>query len=155
MQCATAKMGHRLCVTGLRHSRRRVSSATAALCGVDFERYPLNDLAGAAMQSVLAKARSDLAATGCASFPGFLSPDATAAAAVQASRAAPSAFVTDDWHNAYQLPGQDPELPPNHVRNLLMRTRVASTAWDELQPEDELRRLYEYDGLPCGAKHSE
>ena len=41
--------------------------------------------------------------------------------------------------------GIDPKLPETHVRNMTMQTRVASTAYDEVQ--GPLRRLYEYDGL--------
>ena len=76
--------------------------------------------------------RGALAATGCAFFPGFLPPQATHRAAEEARAAAPRAFVADDTHNAYQLPGTDPNLPDNHPRDVPMRTRVASTAYDEL-----------------------
>merc|ERR1711969_522061 len=59
---------------------------------------------------------------------------------------APDAFVTDDTHNAYQNPTHDGDLPGDHVRNLHMRTRVASTAYDELKGT-ALRTLYDWDGL--------
>ena len=66
---------------------------------------------------------------------------ATHRAAEEARAAAPRAFVTDDTHNAYQLPGTDPNLPDNHPRNVPMRTRVASTAYDELAGS-QLHALY-------------
>ena len=61
--------------------------------------------------------------------------------------AAPSAFETDDTHNAYQLSDTDATLPTSHVRNQQMRTRVASTACDELDPSRAIRALYASDEL--------
>ena len=61
--------------------------------------------------------------------------------------AAPSAFETDDTHNAYQLSDTDATLPTSHVRNQQMRTRVASTACDELDPGRAIRALYACDEL--------
>ena len=101
----------RCCVTARQQHCNLTFGSTAILrlavrsqaVGIDFERYPIADLASPAARKVVAKARADLAATGCASFPGFLLPEATALAAAQAAEAAPHAFVTDDWHNAYQV----------------------------------------------------
>ncbi len=89
---------------------------------VNLERYPIGDLASAEGRALVDKARRDLAATGCASFPCFLAPAALADAVEEATAAAPSAFATDDTHNAYQL-STDAKLGPEHVRNKQMRTR--------------------------------
>ena len=56
------------------------------------------------------------------------------------------AYATDDTHNAYQL-STDAKLGPDHVRNKQMRTRVASTACDELDPSRAIRALYASDEL--------
>ena len=88
-----------------------------------------------------------MAATGCASFPCFLAPAALADAVEEATAAAPGAFETDDTHNAYQLSDTDATLPANHVRNKQMRTRVASTACDELDESRAIRALYACDEL--------
>ena len=113
---------------------------------VNLERYPIGDLASAGGRALVEKARRDLAATGCASFPCFLAPAALTDAVEEATVAAPVAFETDDTHNAYQL-STDAELGPEHVRNKQMRTRVASTACDELDPSRAIRALYASDEL--------
>ena len=78
---------------------------------VNLERYPIGDLASAEGRALVEKARSDLAATGCASFPCFLMEAALSDAVAEATAAAPSAFATDDTHNAYQLSDTDATLP--------------------------------------------
>jgi hypothetical protein len=70
---------------------------------VNLERYPIGDLASAEGRALVDKARHDLAETGCASFPCFLTAAALADAVAEATAAAPSAFATDDTHTAYQL----------------------------------------------------
>ena len=113
---------------------------------VNLGRYPIGDLTSAEGRALVEKARRDLAATGCASFPCFLAPAALTDAVEEATVAAPVAFETDDTHNAYQL-STDAELGPEHVRNKQMRTRVASTACDELDPSRAIRALYASDEL--------
>ena len=132
---------------GLAGRQLATASASAAdlACGVDLSKYPIHDLDSPEGRALVAKGRAAIAETGCASFPGFLRPEVTAAAAKEAATVAPDAFVTDAWHNAYQIPDPDASLPEDHVRNLKMRTRVASTAYDEL--DGPLRDLYTYDGL--------
>ena len=112
---------------------------------VDLSRYPIDELRGAAGRALVARAREDLRTSGCASFPGFLGAAALADAVEEAARKAPAAFATDATHNAYQLSTSDLSLPEAHVRNLRMRTRVASTAYDELAADGALRRLYAND----------
>jgi hypothetical protein len=119
--------------------------SSAAGVGIDFERYPVGEPSSALLSEAIADARRSLAVTGCASFPGFFTAEATAAAASEAVSKAPDAFVTNSVHNAWQLPDDDPAYPSDHVRNLRMRTHVASIACDELALDGPLRRLYAYD----------
>lgn len=79
------------------------------------------------------------------SFPNFFTEAAIALSAEEAAEAAKTAFVTDNTHNAFQLPGRDDSLPPSHPRNLPMRTRVASMAYDEMNPHGPLYQLYNDD----------
>ena len=113
--------------------------------GIDLARYPIDSPTSDEYLQMLNVARRSLAETGCASFPGFLTAEATAEAASEAAAKSPSAFVTDSTHNAWQLPDDDPARPPDDVRNVRMRTRVASTAYDELDEGGALKRLYQYD----------
>lgn len=115
-------------------------------CGVNLHRYPVHDLSTPVARRLLSNARKQLERDGIVSFEGFLHPAALKSAAADARRAAPSAYTTDAEHNAYQLP-ETTDRTPSHVRNLPMRTRVASTAYDELGDDSALRRLYEWEGL--------
>ena len=114
---------------------------------VNLERYPIGDLSSAEGRVLVEQARRDLQAHGCASFPCFLAPAALADAVEEATAAAPGAYETDDTHNAYQLSDTDAMLPATHVRNTQMRTRVASTACDELDSSRAIRALYACDEL--------
>jgi hypothetical protein len=116
---------------------------------VDLGRWPIADLRSPRARCLVEQAHASVLRTGVASFEGFLRADALAAAAAEARALAPTAWVTDDTHNAYQLPGSDDTLPVGHVRNAHMRTKVASSAWDELGGTSVLRRLYMWDGLPA------
>lgn len=136
---ATPQLGHR--------SHTTVPDDSELGSIVDVARYPVRHLRSERGREVITRAREALKAIGCASFPGFLTPAAVESAAEEARRASPHAFETDSWHNAYQLPEEDPSLPPRHARNLKMRTRVASIAYDELKQEGTLRRLYKAGGL--------
>ena len=108
---------------------------------VDLARYPIHAPESPEYAECVAIARAALRTTGCASFPGFLTAAALRTAAGQAAAVAPAAFETDDVHNAYQL-ATEPALSENHVRNMKMRTMVASIAFDELDPAGPLKQLY-------------
>ena len=130
---------------GRAHTATDGVATTVASGIIDLTRYPLHDPESDKYKALVSAACERLQATGCASFPGFLTEAATAVAAAQAQAASPAAFVTDDTHNAYQRPGVDPAYPQDHVRNLRMRTRVASIAFDELDPQGPLKGLYGCD----------
>eukprot|EP00051_Salpingoeca_urceolata_P016299 m.215577 g.215577 ORF g.215577 m.215577 type:complete len:347 (+) comp18641_c0_seq1:1191-2231(+) len=136
---------------GSTQARSRLYSATpstaATASGVDLERYPLHLCVdrSVAYADIVQQARSSLATTGCASFPGFWRPEVVRETVDLTQTLVPDAFVTDSTHNAYQLPESDLTLPSNHVRNVQMNTRVASAAYDQIPLP--LRRLYQWDGL--------
>lgn len=131
-------------------ARTKGLRSSVDLCGlgIDFESYPIDGpFTTSKLHSIVDNARRSLVETGCASFPGFLTPEATALAASEAASKSANAFVTDSEHNVWQLPHDDPTRSAADVRNTRMRTRVASIAYDELDSESPLRRLYAYDPL--------
>ena len=130
------------------HVRGTASQSTVAGDGgIDLDRYPVDRLDSPAAAHLIERAQAKLEDTGCATFPRFMRPTALASAASEAIQLAPSAFVTDAEHNAYQLAAPDLAYGPAHVRNLPMRTRVASNAFDEFGPSSALRTLYSWPGL--------
>ena len=135
---------------------------------MNFERYPwlgawgpgtsdvsasqTSSSADAARLRLLAKeqiqaARKQYQSTGAVTFPEFVSPSALASMLKDCAAAEDEAFATDDKHTPHQLPLDPNFQPPNSVRNLQMRTRVASIAYDELPKESELVELYRHPTL--------
>lgn len=131
----------------MRVSLIRFYSVSASNSGINLDFYPLDNPHSQEYSQLVKRGADMLSRTGCATFPAFLTDDATEAACLMAQRSSRSAFVTNDKHNAYQLPKVDETLPINHVRNLEMNTQVASIAFDEMLPTSPLRRLYAYEGL--------
>lgn len=122
-------------------------AAAAFAAGVNTTLFPIFDLDAAPARTLVQECRTSLRECGLVSLPGFLREEVLREAADDARAAAPRAFSTDAWHNAYQLPGTDVSLSPTHARNVRMRTRVSSIAFDELPAERGLARLYALDCL--------
>eukprot|EP00965_Chrysotila_dentata_P237726 6202083-Pleurochrysis_carterae.AAC.1 len=93
-----------------------------------------------------ARARETLRDTGLVAFHRIFTDAALATASREAVALSPHAYITDAMHNAYQLPANE-GLSSTHVRNLMMRTRVASNAFDEISHASPLKQLYMWDGF--------
>jgi hypothetical protein len=117
------------------------STADAARVGINVALYPIT-LASAV--AALPPGAAEIATTGCVVLPGFLTREATAAMADEGRAEADTAWVTNSEHTAWQQP-LDPGCSATHVRNQLMRTRVASVPFDKVGPA--LRALYGSDAL--------
>ncbi|KNC72533.1 hypothetical protein SARC_14908 [Sphaeroforma arctica JP610] len=115
--------------------------------GIDLKKYPIDNLNTPEARELIERSRKALKETGCASYPGFLTEEATRICAHEAAIKSEHAFVTDKGHTAFQRPADSSEPRANHVRNTFMSTQVASTAYDELDTKGALRKLYESDSL--------
>ena len=104
--------------------------------------YPLHKTNSTQYTTIVTNAREQLNKTGCATFPRFFTPAALEQSVLNNSVAANQAFTTDSYHNAFQLSGVDSAYQEDHPRNLLMRTKVASIAYDELERQGPLYQLY-------------
>mmetsp|Transcript_21844 Transcript_21844/g.45507 ORF Transcript_21844/g.45507 Transcript_21844/m.45507 type:complete len:279 (+) Transcript_21844:32-868(+) len=115
--------------------------------------YPaLKDLGSLAGSSLVKKLRSSFLETGVATVPNILNPASLGEAVKDCLKAdgqtTKDCYVTDDDHNAYLLP-PSPDHPSCHIRNKMMRTKVASIAGDELPPSGALLSVYESPALRC------
>lgn len=114
---------------------------------VDLDRYPVDELRGAAGRSLIESIQADLDETGSATLPGFLRPAALEAMVAEAESLAPLAYsgptrVSPYFFN-YDLGG--PDAPPGHPTQFRGRRNLAQVAYD-LIPEDSLLcRLYHSD----------
>ena len=101
--------------------------------GVNLSTYPIHRPGSKEYDDLIEKSREDLRKTGCATFENFWNDEVVERATNHVAEHASTAFETDNEHNAYQLSGQDDNYADTHPRNVFMRTRVASLAYDELE----------------------
>ena len=113
---------------------------------VDLVRYPLGDLTGAASLSVIGEARSQLAATGAAELPGFVSPRGVAALVEDAEALAARSHPSGGEGTAY-LEFPDFDLPRDHPRLHFAPYAVAAVGYDVIPRTSPLRRIYEGDAV--------
>ncbi len=113
---------------------------------VDLHRYPIADLDSAAARALVAHCRQQLAADGATILPGFVTPAAVAAMAGEANAAESQAFFCDSTHNAYLAP-DDTSLAADDPRRRRLHTVVGSIAYDLLDHDSPLRRLYNWPPL--------
>eukprot|EP00562_Extubocellulus_spinifer_P020652 CAMPEP_0178617402 /NCGR_PEP_ID=MMETSP0698-20121128/3701_1 /TAXON_ID=265572 /ORGANISM="Extubocellulus spinifer, Strain CCMP396" /LENGTH=335 /DNA_ID=CAMNT_0020256247 /DNA_START=479 /DNA_END=1486 /DNA_ORIENTATION=+ len=115
-------------------------------CGSGVEYLNLSQLQVEAHKKIQT-ARTQYLQTGAVTFPEFVEPSALASILEDCTAKEDAAFTTDDTHTPHQLQVDETFDPPNSVRNLKMRTHVASIAYDELPPESELVGLYKHPTL--------
>lgn len=117
-------------------------TSVASLVALD--RYPVEDLSSDVAHAVVGGARAQLAATGAAELPGFVTPEGVAALVDDAGALASRAFHSTGIGTAYlEIP--DFELPDDHPRRWLGPYGVRAVAYDLIPPTSPLRRLYEWD----------
>ena len=113
---------------------------------IDLERYPIAHLAREQLQHLIEDCRSRLAVSGALVLPGFLTPGATTAMAMEGQQLdwAAHHYATD--HTVYFDPSDD-TLAENHPRRLRVRTDKGNVPYDLIPATSLLRQLYQWDGL--------
>lgn len=110
---------------------------------VDFDRYPIADLARPEARAVIADCQQQLAASGLCLLPGFLRAEALAVVVEEARALTPEAHRTEHWRASERGDGSAAAGTLPHET----RASMASIAYDRLAPTSPLGRLYEWDGL--------
>ncbi|MBI3514782.1 MAG: hypothetical protein HY060_12075 [Proteobacteria bacterium] len=110
---------------------------------IDLERYPIAALASPGGDLLIADCRAQLARTGACMLPGFLKPDAIAAAADEGARLAPRAHRLAGSRSTCYLAPPDESLPEGHPKRRLQTTSVGAVAYDLIPPDSPIRALYE------------
>ena len=108
--------------------------------------YPLSRLGSPEGARLVAECNERLTSSGVCLLPGFITPEALEIMAAEAREAEPHAYFCRSSHNAY-LEDDDGAFPADHPRRFRMQTSVGSIAYDQLDPDSALRRLYEWDPL--------
>ncbi len=112
---------------------------------IDLERYPVNDLAGAAGQRLINRTRFALDQDGSCSLPGFVHRSAVAEMAVEASTLQHLAYagpteVTPYFFN-YDL-GKGDEIADDHPLKRKGKRNLSQVASDLIPDHHKLSRLY-------------
>ena len=107
---------------------------------VDLERYPLAE-PGSARDAVVARARAELAETGCCVLADFLRPRARAVLGAECAALAPLAHASVERVNAYNI-ALDTPLPPDHPGRVVLERGNAFVARDQIPPTAIVHQLY-------------
>lgn len=108
--------------------------------------YPVSDLASASGVELVRRCRRGYEQSGLCMLPDFIVASAQAALAEEANSVSTAAYFCKSTHNAY-LTENDPEVPEHDVSRRQEATFVGSVAYDSLDPDSNLRRLYLWDPL--------
>ena len=109
---------------------------------IDLDAYPI-DQSGAARDAVIARARTALAADGCAVLKGFLTADGIAALAAEADAASPGAHRSFNRTNAY-FTADDPSLPEEDPRRQFFARSNAFIPADNFPHGGPLRAIFDH-----------
>ena len=113
---------------------------------MNYQLYPwLENLKHPSIIPFLQNAKQELFFKGVTTIPNFITKEALENIRKESVEKGKVAYETDDSHNVYLLsPNMDLTNFPdvNHIRNRQYKTHVASIAYDELNPENTLAKLY-------------
>jgi hypothetical protein len=114
---------------------------------VDLDRYPIRDLSAPAARTLVEACRAQLAASGAAELPGFVTPEATERMVKESDALVGTGHFAETRATVYLgLPEQG--VPEGHPRGRLGgRSAVEAIAYDLVPASHALRQLYEWDGL--------
>jgi hypothetical protein len=118
----------------------------SALSLINLERYPIDGHDEAAYAAVVASARAQLAASGYAELPDFVTASAVRDLVADADALAPRAHPSQGPGTAYlELP--DDAWPDEHPRKKWMDYSVRAVGYDLIPYSSPLRRIYELPQL--------
>jgi len=113
---------------------------------VDLERYPIDDLGGAAGRELVARCRAALAELGACELPDFLHPHAVAQIVGEIPRWNVTPYRTETTHNI-EFSGRESELADDDPLRIQVRSAKGLIAYDEIPASSPLRTVYENDAL--------
>ena len=109
---------------------------------INYEQYPIDRPGDPRRQATIDQVRAELAADGCAVIRQFLSDAGLAALTNEAEARKPQAYYAPSKRNNVYLNDGNPDLPPEHPLNFLMRRTNGFITADLFGEESVARRLY-------------
>ena len=113
---------------------------------VNTDLYPISNLSSAAGSNFMRRCRRQYDQHGLCILPEFIVPEAQSLLAEEANQVSGSAYFCRSTHNAY-LTDHDFDVPEDDVSRRQETTFVGSVAYDLLDEDSPLRRLYLWDPL--------
>ncbi|GAA0456106.1 HalD/BesD family halogenase [Streptomyces olivaceiscleroticus] len=113
---------------------------------VDTTRYPLTELDGADGRAVIARARRDLAGTGCTVLPDFVRPALRDLLRQECSALAPRAHYDVETVNVYNI-AVDASLPADHPGRIPFERGNAFVARDRIPSAALISQLYTHEAF--------
>lgn len=121
-------------------------ATTPLAAAIDLDRYPIDDLDGAAGRAVLDGCRAQLRAVGACELEGFLRPDVVAEIVRGVAPLEAGAFRTETTHNL-EFSGREDELDADDPLRIRVRSAKGLVAYDQIPDASPLRAVYESDVL--------
>ena len=113
---------------------------------VNLDRYPIASLESEKTRAFAEQCRSQYLETGLCILPDFINADFLRILADEANEISNQAYFCKNTHNAY-LTEDDSNLPAGDVSKRQEETYVGSVAYDQIDKESCLSRLYAWDPL--------
>merc|ERR1711942_163864 len=113
---------------------------------VDLSRYPIQDVNTQEFRTLLLQTRNSYQKDGIVTLPGFMLSSAVEKSVAEVERAKGAEWFTRSTHNVF-LDGGDSSFSKDHIRNRELPTTVASLAYDRLDINGPLLKLYHSDSF--------
>ncbi|QNE77821.1 arpA protein [Streptomyces finlayi] len=111
---------------------------------VDTDRYPLSDPGSVEGQTVIDRARHELATVGCTVLPDFIRPSLHEVLRQECAAIAPQAYFDVETVNVYNI-AVDADLPENHPGRRTFQRGNAFVARDHIPGGALISRLYAHE----------
>jgi hypothetical protein len=110
---------------------------------LNLDMYPVDDSGTPGGQALIDRCSADLSGNLHCAIPDFVSPQALALMAEEATGLKPEAYHNHSLRNCYLHQAKDVALPDDHARNLQDRSSVRMIAYDQLADASPLRTFYQ------------
>lgn len=122
------------------------SDRKPAACPIDLDRYPIEDLDGAAGKALVAEARAALADKGCLVLRDFVTAEGLADLQAEGRSLSHAAHVDKRYTNPYGG-NDDASLPADDPRRHFMERTNGFVGGDLIEPGTAARALYRHPGF--------
>ncbi|WP_157706374.1 HalD/BesD family halogenase [Roseovarius faecimaris] len=111
---------------------------------INLDAYPIADRNAPERKALIQRLRAELADKQYVSLPDFIRPEARAQAVADAMEALPRAHPNCADRSCYLHRQGDASLPPDHPRNIMLKSSTRMLAYDRFSDESPVKTLYHW-----------